>query len=97
MTDSNPPKSAPTKALREEAALRAEVIEAVCFKPHITGHIEQFERIEALITSKVDEARLDELTKLRDAFYNESPTFSGNELTDRINMLKKQGGRYGTH
>ena len=33
--------------------LREKVINAVCFKPAITGHTEQFERIEALITEKV--------------------------------------------
>ena len=30
--------------------LREKVISAVCFKPGIIGHLEQFERIEALIT-----------------------------------------------
>ncbi len=39
--------------------LREKVINAVCFKPDIMGHIEQFERIEALIT----EARIDEVQK----------------------------------
>jgi hypothetical protein len=29
--------------------LRAKVIEAICFRPGIAGHLEQFERVEALI------------------------------------------------
>lgn len=32
--------------------LRTQVIDAVCFKPDITGHLEQFERIEQLISNR---------------------------------------------
>ena len=39
-----------------DSELRLEVIKAVCFKPSIVGHIEQFENIEKLIAQKVAEA-----------------------------------------
>lgn len=37
----------------EDGKLRSKVISAVCFKPGITGHLEQFENVEALIGATV--------------------------------------------
>lgn len=41
-----------THQSQAEGELRAKVIKAVCFKPNITGHLEQFEAIEALIQTE---------------------------------------------
>lgn len=36
-----------------EEELREKVIAAVCFKPDISGHLEQFERIEQLVSDAI--------------------------------------------
>ncbi len=45
--------------------LRSKVIDAICFKPHITGHIEQFEAVEALVRRREAEAVRRELEKMK--------------------------------
>lgn len=47
----------PTNTLGDRQ-LREKVIDAVCYKPHIEGHLEQFRRIEALISEAVNKAEL---------------------------------------
>lgn len=56
----NSTKGDNTPTNTQESELRVKVINAVCFKPNIVGHIEQFEAIEALISQAVNKA-LDKL------------------------------------
>ena len=69
--------------------LREKVINAVCFKPGIIGYLEQFERIEALIT----EARIDEVQNFIDFFHpdwSKDMSMVVDELKDRLTQLKEK-------
>lgn len=50
--------------------LRQQLITAICFKPDITGHIEQFEAIEALIAAHDTQQRDAVLAAIGDVEYD---------------------------